>query len=306
MWDAAGKSLAPSDLRGHILASLFRPGFVRSLAENRHLGIIQEMGLMPFAQAGTSIAELFEWAYDRLNQTYRCEYVYKNEILHKRVLSQEHPSLTAIASEFLIGNNRLDLLVINGTTVAYEIKTGYDDLERLPVQMAAYLSVFDRVSVVCDPAFVDRVKSVVDERIGIVALTPNGSMPNIRPSISNVENVDPVATFDLLRATEYVPEAQRLFGVMLDVPNTQRRRAYLEYFKTLSSEVAHDVLLRSLRARFADRQSHLVNSLPNSMVQMYYEANARTRSAFFGINSLNRPLLDKTGSKDELFSGPSR
>jgi hypothetical protein len=294
-----------SDVQGYVVASLFRPSFVRALIAKNYLGIVREMGLMALAEAGATIADLFEWAYARLYETYRCEYVYKNEILHRRVLSRQHPSHTAIASEFLIGNNRLDLLVINGTTVAYEIKTGYDHLERLPSQMEAYLSVFDRVNVVCDPAFIDSVKSLVDERIGILSLTPRGSLSVARSSTSNVRNVDPVAIFNVLRATEYVPAVRKLFGVALEVPNTQRRRAHLDYFKTLPSSVAHEVLLRSLRDRFSDRQPRLVANLPNSVVQLYYEADIDTRRRAFDTISLNRQLLDTTGEQNELFSGAS-
>jgi hypothetical protein len=250
------------------------------------------MGMMALAEAGATFSDLFEWAYRRLYRAYRCEYVYKNEILRRRVLSHHNPSRIAISSEFLIGNNRLDLLVINGTTIAYEIKTSYDNLDRLPSQIAAYLSIFDRVNVVCDPAFIDPVESIVDQRVGILALTERGSLPVVRPSAPNMQNINPVAVFDLLRAEEYVSAVQRLFGVRLNVPNTQRRRVHLAYFQTLPSSVAHEVLLHSLRVRFSDRKAELVNNLPNSMVQMYYEANANDRGKLFDTASLRRTLLD--------------
>src|ERR1700734_493099 len=157
MWDHTERlqhfdSIDPN-LKGYVLASLFRPAFVRALISNRHRGILHEMGLMALAHAGATISELYEWAYQRMHQRYRCEYVFKNEVVLRELLPARHnPAIAAVASEFPLGNNRLDLLVINGTSVAYEIKTKYDHLERLPVQTSVYSFAFERVNVVCDPS----------------------------------------------------------------------------------------------------------------------------------------------------------
>lgn len=277
---------------GHVLASLFRPAFARALVAKRHLGIIREMGLLGIARAGATAVDFFEWAYRRLYRTYRCEYIYKNEILLMLFRSRHNLAHAVVASEFLIGNNRLDLLVVNGTTEAYEVKTRYDDLARLVAQTAAYLTVFDRVNVVCDPAYAGPVRSLVDARVGIISLTAKGSLCVERDCTPNAKNLDPESVFDLLRSAEYVDVVRRLFQVRLNVPNTQRRRAHLAYFKTLDPRAAHAVLVQSLRRRFSDRQSPLVNRLPNSLLQMYYDANVEDRGMFFEIMSQSRPLLD--------------
>ena len=278
--------------RGYVLASIFRPAFVRALLERRHIRIIQEMGLLPLAKAGATQAGLYECVYRYLHQKYRCEYIYKNEILQTLFLARHNPSRAAVTSEFFVGSNRLDLLVINGTTEAYEVKTGYDDLERLPVQTTAYLSVFDRVNVVCDPVFVEQVKQLVDSKVGIMAFTAEGKFHTERLSTSNAHAINPVAIFDVLRAPEYVDAVRSSFGVNLDVPNTQRRRAHLAYFKTLEPSAAHDLLVKHLRLRFADQQPDLVNAVPVSMKQMYYDLADNYRRQFFRTDLLNRPLLD--------------
>jgi len=277
------------DTKGHILATLFRPAFLRALFENRHYGMIREMGLMPLAQAGASIREFFDWVYSKLCRSYRCEYVYKNEILHRLFLARHNLATATTTSEFLIGNNRLDLLVLNGTTVAYEVKTDYDDLARLPRQMAAYLSVFDRINVVCAPDLAERVLSLVDQRVGVVSLNPKGSLAVRRSWESNADKVCPEAIFNLLRAPEYIAAVRRLFGVSPEVPNTQRRKVYLGYFRTLPPKIAHRILLESLRTRLLDPQPERVRLMPYSMIQMYYEATTAYRARMFDI--ISQPLL---------------
>lgn len=280
------------EVKGYLLASLFRPAFVRALIEDRHAGIVREMGLMRLAEAGATLADLFEWAYRRLRLTYRCEYIYKNEILHRLFLARHNPARASVASEFPIGCNRLELLVVNATTVAYEVKTQYDDLARLPAQTAAYMSVFDRVNVVCDPTFLEQIRSLVDERVGIIVFTSAGSMRIDRPSVQNTGSVNPTAIFDVLRMSEYVDAVRSLFGAAPSVPNTERRRTYREYFKRLSPQTAHQVLVKCLRARFADREAERVKTVPYSMVQMYYESVLTSRSSLFEAVSLCRPLLE--------------
>lgn len=280
------------DVKGHILAALFRPAFLRALIENRHTDVIREMGLMPLAHAGASIKELFDWAYGKLWRSYRCEYVYKNEVLRKLFLARHDPAKATATSEFLIGNNRLDLLVLNGTTVAYEVKTDYDALTRLPNQLDAYLSVFDRINVVCAPDFAEQILSLIDERVGVISLNPKGSLSIRRQWKSNTENIRPEAVFDLLRAPEYIAAVRQLFGVAPNVPNTQRRKVYLDYFRTLSPKMAHEVLLESLRVRFSDRQPELVHSVPYSMTQMYYEATIAYRRRLCDMVSSQRPILE--------------
>jgi hypothetical protein len=299
MWDRAEKlrhfdGIDPN-LKGHILASLFRPAFVRLVVAGRFAGIIREMGLTTLAQTGASLVDLFDWAYGQLQRKYRCEYLYKNEIIRELFVARHDPAVAIVTSEFPIDNNRLDLLLVNGTTVAYEIKTEYDRLERIPAQMLAYLSVFDHVNVVCDPSFVDRIRSLIDERVGVWSLTAEGTFHIERESASNLERIDPSAVFNLLHTSEYVTAVRRILGVAPDVPNTQRRKTYLNLFRTLPAEVAHNILVESLHARFAENAPDAVDSVPQSMFQMYYEANARTRSRVFDSMLLTCPLIDAMG-----------
>ncbi len=90
--------------------------------------------------------------------------------LHAKVLAKhlDAPD-TRVIEELGIcwGTSRIDIAVINGKLHGYEIKSDADTLERLPSQMFAYNSVFDRVSIVVGGHHAERVLSIIPEWWGV-------------------------------------------------------------------------------------------------------------------------------------------
>ena len=66
------------------------------------------------------------------------------------------------------GSARIDLAVVNGRLIGYEIKSDYDSLDRLANQMHAYQRVFDELSIVTTPLFVDQVAQLLPPWWGIL------------------------------------------------------------------------------------------------------------------------------------------
>lgn len=65
-----------------------------------------------------------------------------NQVLFK---SNNHVTIF----ELPIGNSRIDLCKLNGSSIAYEIKTDLDNLLRLNKQLNDYLEIFEKVFVIC-------------------------------------------------------------------------------------------------------------------------------------------------------------
>jgi hypothetical protein len=74
-----------------------------------------------------------------------------------------------LINEMVIANwsRRADLVVANGKLHAFEIKSDFDSLRRLPGQVETYLSRFDKVTVVCTPKFTKLVRDCTDARVEI-------------------------------------------------------------------------------------------------------------------------------------------
>ena len=236
---------------------------------------------------------IFDAAYSRLKQSYRCEYVFKNEIIRKLFLARHDEATSIVVPELPVRGNRIDLVVINGTTTAYEIKTRYDSLDRLKAQIDASLLVFDRTIIVCDPGHVAKVRALIlDERVGVICYTDAGTFRTERQWRSNAAQADPRAIFDCLRADEYVPALRRLLGTVPSVPNTMTYRTFAPLFASLQPRIAHAILANMLKRRFADNASaSLARILPAGMAQIYYETPHRDRGRLFANRLLNRKLV---------------
>lgn len=65
---------------------------------------------------------------------------------------------------------RIDIGVINGQLVGYEIKSDRDNLDRLPGQMQVYSQIFDLVTVICGPRHVQKLNAWLEEHFAYCGL----------------------------------------------------------------------------------------------------------------------------------------
>ena len=69
--------------------------------------------------------------------------------------------------ELPINESRADMVSINGKSIAYEIKTRYDSLNRLTKQLDDYSRAFEYVYVVCDYDILEDVLDIIPPHCGI-------------------------------------------------------------------------------------------------------------------------------------------
>ncbi|MFE8063797.1 sce7726 family protein [Priestia aryabhattai] len=82
-------------------------------------------------------------------------------------------SSTKIVHEMgiLHGQTRVDVAVINGVLHGYEIKSESDTLVRLPTQMVDYNKVFDRMTIVVQRNYLNKVRDIIPSWWGITLVT---------------------------------------------------------------------------------------------------------------------------------------
>jgi len=237
------------------VSRLFSPGVMDELIRNRHSKYLAEVcahaGLLDTLDPNLTFAEFTTLLYDVLLARYRCEYVYKNEIANKIVLGRHSINTAQLLSELRVGTSKADLVIINGTSTVYEIKSHYDSLARLAGQLESYSRVFDHINVVVAPSQVDQVTQYVAEEVGVLVLTDRKTLSIVRPSSSNIQNVEQGALFDLLRKSEYLWAIRECFGQVPDVPNTRIHACCRDLFEDVPSEDAHRIAMKVLSQRFS-------------------------------------------------------
>ena len=129
-------------------------------------------------------------------------------------LEHETDSGTIFFEEFALygGENRADLAALNGCSHGYEIKSGRDTLDRLPQQVRAYNSVFDRATLVSATRHLEQACLLIPSWWGVVEVrrAPAGVwLDRLRESSLNPAP-EPLAIASLL----WRPEALHILSLM--------------------------------------------------------------------------------------------
>lgn len=235
------------------------------------------------------LSDLFERGWHQLAADYRNEYVYKNELAARLVFKRHSPRTTGFQVELRVGSSIADVVVANGTTTAYEIKTEFDTSRRLSSQTNDYLKAFDRVYVVTHPAHVSRYEQELDPRVGLIVLADRRSLTPYREAISNIENIDPRTVFRCMRREEYVGAIEATLGPVPIMPNGLIGARCETLFQQLSAEQAHKCFVKALKGRTTDKSNvDFVSNLPPSLRALGYATPLSGRQRASILESLSK------------------
>lgn len=225
----------------------------------------------------TSLQEAFDLLYRRLRLLYPSEFFLKNELLNRIFLTRHNPLEATVLTEMRVGKKRVDLVVVNGTTTAYEIKSRFDSLVRVRAQTDTYLTVFERVYVVCDQQKVREALEITRPEVGVMVVVADGGFRYARKATPS-PFLDRGAMLTCMRKPEYQAVTLRRFGALPQVPNMQERSTYLKMFESLPIRSLHREFVRVLRDRGAHPgDGEAMNALPYAMRIRYYELSKKER-----------------------------
>lgn len=235
------------------IGRIFTPVVMDSLAQKGSSDYLSEVcsnsGLLEQTDPSMRLAQFFDWIYTILFKNYRNEYIYKNAIANKILLGKHSLNTSHMLTEFRVGKCKADVVVVNGTSTVYEIKSEFDSFARLQNQIQTYLAMFDHINVITSASQVSKLESILPDMAGIQVLTNRNTISTIRESKPNKKNKTPGLLFDSLRKTEYIEITKEYFGTVPDVPNTQIYRECKKLFSEIPPEIAHDLTIKVLRMR---------------------------------------------------------
>lgn len=265
-----------------VLSELASEGFSKTISE-----VVCRTHTQELFETKT-LSDLFDYYYEQLVNSYRNEYVYKNAIATKLVLGRHKLANVAFFTEFKAWDTVADVVVVNGTTTAYEIKTEYDSFARLDNQLEVYQSVFDKVFLVVPESMLQAAYNNTPEHIGILVLNKRFALSCARDAQSNLRRVSPQIIFSCLRKYEYEYVIVKYFGSLPSVEAIYLRRKCAELFSTLAPEIIQEEFLRSLKARQDIRQNkNYIEQLPKSIASLVLSAELTENELSNLSNKLN-------------------
>lgn len=160
---------------------------------------------------------------------YACERVIKYHFI-KYLKNAIHD---IVAFEMSIGNSRIDICRINGKLCAYEIKTEYDNYNRLETQMKDYINAFEKVYIIVPIQNTNVIKEYIPLQCGIIAyrLDVNNNMifSHKRKAQNNKCDID--LCIDSLSGTDLAKMVK-----LLNLKPLKTKSENLELLKGISQE----------------------------------------------------------------------
>jgi len=152
-----------------------------------------------------SYYDYIRYLYKYIAKCYRCEYVYKNEIINQLLLKIYGTKNTIAFNEFRVGNSIVDFAMMNGESKAFEIKTQFDTSRRLSKQIEDYKKVFNKCYIVVASEDIVYYEKLVEPTTGIIELYYDRGRIKIneyRKAVTNSE-LDSDILMGCLRTQEY-------------------------------------------------------------------------------------------------------
>ncbi len=277
---------------------LFSPVVFRELARHgfspMFARLADELLFFETVDLDSPIRTVFDLVFAQLKaKEYRHEYIYKAAIAHKVLLGKHSLNTAVLLNEFRVGDSKADIVVINGTSNVYEIKSERDSLGRLEKQVSAYQNVFANVNVITGRNHLNSVLKTMPDSVGVLSLSNRHQISTLRESKEFVENIETECIFDSIRLSESKAILKRFDIEIPKVPNTTAYSTYKSLFKRLNNVEVHEQMVEILKkSRDQSKLLNFLRSLPNSMVPLALYTRLCSRDQNQLLTALDTSLQD--------------
>lgn len=217
---------------------------------NDSKGVLNKIKKNLTEYSNNTYQSIFTLLYEELNDKYRNEYVYKNNLFNELILEEYCLSTTTVLNEFKIGSSIADFVLLNGEARIYEIKTDLDKLDKLDKQLADYCQFADKVYIVASSKHLNKLRDLyANSSVGIIELTNENELLDVKSATSNLETLSHTAIFKTLRREEYLQVISDFFGFIPEVPNTLIFKECLTLIKDLEVKEFQTAAFNILKKR---------------------------------------------------------
>ena len=196
----------------------------------------------------STYSEYLKFAFSELRENYRCEYVYKNTLIND-LIKEYGTKNSIIINEFRVGNSVADMVLFNGTSKAFEIKTELDSDKRLNTQLSDYSKIFRESYIVIHESMLNKYK--VEDNIGIITLSVEKGKIKLTKVRKAKENniIDVDMLMRSIRTSEYKNIVQTYFGILPNVGNCEIYDACKSMMKYIPQEDLQKLFLVEIKKR---------------------------------------------------------
>jgi hypothetical protein len=197
---------------------------------------------------GKIISEIYKF----MENNYRNEYIYKNTLLNKLLISTNNHSIenTTALTEIPVGKSKADFILINGKAEVYEIKTELDNFNRLESQIHDYYRAFDHVNIVTSPNKLDELREILsNSKTGIYVLDNKLKLQKIKKAKTERRFLEHKSIFKILRKKEYENILIKYYGKLPEVSQFDYYKECLKKFGEIDLKNIYSLFTDELKKR---------------------------------------------------------
>lgn len=237
-----------------------------------------------------SYYDYLHYIYKFIAKYYRCEYVYKNEVINQLLLKTYGTKNTIAFNEFRIGNSIVDFAMMNGESKAFEIKTQLDTSRRLSKQMEDYKKVFNKCYIVVASEDIGFYEKLVEPTTGIIGLYYDRGrirLNEYRHATKNSE-LDSDILMGCLRTQEYKEIVLSFDGCLPNVCEYEMYDACKARIKQIPSLKLNDLFLYEIKKR--KNVTSKLKEIPKELRQVCLSLNLSKKERLELVTQLSNPI----------------
>jgi hypothetical protein len=275
-----------------VLSQIFTPTSFKKVVREGDFSFFDRKISKHFSKhSATSNLQLIMKIYNKLENYYRCEYIFKNKLFNE-ILNDYGLDDTRTFSEFKVGSSKADLVLLNGCIKIFEIKTELDDLSKLKKQIEDYQKIADIVNIVSDSKFISKLLiEYKNTNVGIIEFTDQDFLIVHQEAVvvSSMFKFDTL--FKMLHKREYLDLVKLNFNFIPDVPNTKVFKVCYKLLETIDILHFQKQIMTILKKRNIECPEILNSSeTPSELKHICYTMNFNSNEYEQLFNFLNKKI----------------
>lgn len=193
--------------------------------------------------------DYLKYVYSVLATNYQNEYIFKNEFLNEWLISELGENNSKIFSEFRVGNSVADLVMFNGYSKLFEIKTEFDSDIRLPLQLENYKKAFNQIYLII-PETKLNIYEKYDKTVGLI--TFNSTSDNLFTFNRNASinfDIDPSTIMSILHTNEYKSIVKKYFGYLPQMTSFSQFKTCSELIFEIPKNELNKIFIAEIKKR---------------------------------------------------------
>lgn len=196
---------------------------------------------------GSTYLDYLKYVYHILEKHYQNEYIFKNTFLNEWLIKEIGQSNSKVFNEYRVGNAVADLVMFNGNSKVFEIKTEYDSDNRLALQLKNYRKAFNQIFLIVPESKLSLYEKY-DAGVGIITFAGNQAQKfSLKREAVNTPDVDAATIMNILHTHEYKAIVKSHFGFLPGMTSFNQFHKCSELIKRIPSEELNKCFIEQMK-----------------------------------------------------------